>query len=159
MAGLAPCLMLWLRFLLFLLHLLLLLDMALLELLGLLLVALFDLLPFCFIGILLGQSLVVLLLFLLEPLELLVLLVIELLLLLLVFLVQLGIAGFGRSGLRVGRNVLGVSDGGTVGVVSRAWRTIGIVIGTGSVVIGAAIGWTLIASASFLSRNNTGAAK
>jgi hypothetical protein len=66
--------------LLFQLHLLLFSDMALLELLCLLLVALFDLLPFYFMGILLGESLVVLLLFLLEPLELLVLLVIELLL-------------------------------------------------------------------------------
>ena len=62
MAGLALGLMLRL---LFLLHLLLLLHVALLQLLCLLLVLLLYL-PFsCFIGILLGQALVVLLLFLL----------------------------------------------------------------------------------------------
>jgi len=156
MAGLAPGLM---RRLLFLLHLLLLLDMALLELLRLLLVSLLELLGLGLIGILLGQALVVLLLFLLQLLELLILVVIELLLLLLVFLVQLGIAGVGRSRLLVGRNVLGVSDGRTVGIVSRVWRTIGIDIGTGSVVIGTAISWRFIASARFLSGNNIGAAK
>ena len=140
MVRLNPGLMLSL---LFLLHLLL-LDIPLLELLRLLLVALFDLLPFCFIGVLLGEALVVLLLFLLEPLELLVLLVIKPLLLFLVFLVQLGIAGVGRSGLLVGRNFLGVSDG---------------VIGTERVIIGAAIRCRLVASACFPSGNNGGATK
>ena len=140
MVRLNPGLMLSL---LFLLHLLL-LDILLLELLRLLLVALFDLLPFCFIGVLLGEALVVLLLFLLEPLELLVLLVIKPLLLFLVFLVQLGIAGVGRSGLLVGRNFLGVSDG---------------VIGTDRVIIGAAIRCRLVASACFPGGNNGGATK
>ena len=79
--------------------------------------------------------------------------------LLLVFLVQLGIAGLGRSGLLVGRNFLGVCDGRTVGIIPRIWRTIGIVIGTGSVVIGAAIGRRLVASASFLGGDNIGTAK
>ena len=79
--------------------------------------------------------------------------------LLLVFLVQLGIAGRGRSGLLVGGNVLGVCDWRTVGIIPRIWRTIGIVIGTGSVVIGAAIGWRLVASTSFLGGDNIGTAK
>jgi hypothetical protein len=151
--------MLWLLWLLFLLHLLLLLDMALLELLGLLLVLLFDLLPSCFIGILLGEALVVLLLFLLKLMDLLVLLLIELLLLLLVFLVHLGIAGVRRSGLLVRRNFLGVSDGRTIGIVCRVWRTGSIFNGMGSVVVGAAIDWRLVASASFLGGNSSGAAK
>ena len=108
--------MLWL---LFLLHLLLLLDMALLELLGLLLVLLFDLLPSCFIGILLGEALVVLLLFLLELLMLLLLFGVELVLLLLVFLVLPGIAGVRRSRPIVRRNFPGMRERGTVGIVYR----------------------------------------
>jgi len=63
-------------------------------------VALFDLLPSCFIGILLRYALVVLLLFLLELLMLLYLFGVEPVLLLPVFLVEIGIArvrGAGRS--------------------------------------------------------------
>jgi hypothetical protein len=123
-AGLASAvglraLLLLLARLLFFLHALLLLGVALLELLGLLLVALFDLLPSCVIGILLGQALVVLLLFLLELLMFLLLFVVELVLLLLVFLVLPGIARVRRSRPIVRRNLLGVRERGTVGVVHR----------------------------------------
>jgi hypothetical protein len=148
------------RRLLLLLHLLLLLSVALLHLLGLLLVALFDLLPFCFIGILLRYALVLLLLFLLELLMLLCLFGVELVLLLTVFLVELGIARVRRSRPIVRCNFLGVSEGWTSGIASRVWRTIGIVIGTSSiVVVTAPIGWRLVASAGFLCWNNSRATK
>ena len=158
-AGLAPRLTLRLRSLLFLLHPLLLLCVALFHLLGLLLVALFDLLPSCFIGILLRQALVVLLLSLLELLMLLFLFGVEPVLLLPVFLVQLGIPGGRRSRPIVRCNFLGVSERWTVGIASRVWRTIGIVIGTSGVVITAPIGWRLIAPPSLPGGNNSRAAK
>ena len=75
------------------------------------------LLPSCFVGILLGKALVVSLLLLLEPLMLLLLFVVELVLLLLVFLVLPGIARLRRSRPVVRRNVPGVREGRTVGVV------------------------------------------
>ena len=142
-----------------LLHLLLLLCVALLHLLGLLLVALFDLLPSCFIGILLRYALVVLLLFLLELLMLLYLFGVEPVLLLPVFLVEIGIARVRRSRPIVRCNFLGVSEGCTIAIASRVGRTIGIVIGTSSIVIAAPIGWRLVASAGFPCWNNSRAAK
>jgi len=142
-----------------LLHPLLLLCVALLHLLGLLLVALFDLLPSCFIGILLRYALVVLLLFLLELLMLLYLFGVEPVLLLPVFLVEIGIARVRRSRPIVRCNFLGVSEGWTFGIASRVGRTIGIVIGTSSIVITAPICWRLVASAGFPCWNNSRAAK
>lgn len=136
------------RWLLFLLHVLLLLYVALLQLLRLLLVALLDLLSSCVIGILLGEPLVVLLLFLLELLMVMFLFGVEPVLLLLVFLVESGVAGVRRSRSLVTRNFLGVSEGRTVGIIPRVWRTIGIVVD-------AAIGWTLVAPAGFLGGNNS----
>ena len=127
--------------------------------LGLLLVALLDLLPFWFRGILPGEALVVLLLFLLDLLMVLFLFGVEFVLLLPVFLVDLGIARVRRSRSLVRRNFLGVREGWTAGIVSRVGRTIGMVIGTGSVVIGAAIGGRLVASASFPGGNDSVSAK
>jgi len=147
------------RRLLPLLRPLLLLCVALLHLLGLLLVALFDLLPSCFIGILLRYALVVLLLFLLELLMLLYLFGVEPVLLLPVFLVEIGIARVRRSRPIVRCNFLGVSEGWTFGIASRVGRTIGIVIGTSSIVITAPICWRLVASAGFPCWNNSRAAK
>jgi hypothetical protein len=145
--------------LLSLLHLLLLLSVALLHLLGLLLVLLFHLLPSCVIGILLRQALVVLLLLLLELLMLLLLFGVKLALLLLVFLVQLGIARVHRSRPIVRRNFVSVRERGAVGIVSRVWRTIGIVAGPGCVVMSAATGWRLPVAPSFLGGNNIRAAR
>jgi hypothetical protein len=157
---LAPAsgLMLWL---LPLLHPLLLLCVALLHLLGLLLMALFRLLPSCFIRILLGEVLVILLLSLLELLMLLFLFRVKLLLLLPVFLVQLRIARVRRSRPVVRSNFTCVIEGRTVGISSRVWRAIGIVIVAGmpSVVIDAAIRRRLPASAGFLGGNDGRATK
>ena len=149
------------RWLLFLLHVLLLLGVTLLQLLGLLLVALLDLLPSCFIGILLSEALVILLLSLKELLMILFLFGVKSVLPMLVFLVELGIAGVRRRRPVVRGDFLRVTEGRTVGIVSRVWRTIGIVtvVGTGRVVIDAAIGWRLVPSASFPGGNNSGAAK
>jgi hypothetical protein len=140
--GLAPILGLTPR-LLFLLLPLLLLYVALFHLLGLLLVALFDLLPSCVIGILLGEALavlllpscvigillgealVVLLLSLHELLMFLFLFPVELVLLLLVFLILPGIARLRRSRPIVRRNVPGVTERRTI--VSRIWRTVAVV--------------------------------
>jgi hypothetical protein len=141
------------------LHPLLLLCVALLYLLGLLLMALFDLLPSCIIGILLSQALVVLLLFLLELLMVLCLFGVEPVLLVAVFLVEIGVAGVRRSRPIVRCNFLGVSEGWTIGIAARVWRTIRIVIGTSSIVITAPIGWRLVASAGFPCWNNSRAAK
>src|SRR5690348_9324338 len=84
---------------------------------------------------------------------------VEPVLLLAVFLVELGIAGVRRSRPIVRRNFLGMSEGWTIGIASRVWRTIGIVVGTSSIVITAPIGWRLVASASFPCWNNSRAAK
>src|ERR1700747_2874275 len=86
------------------LHPLLLLRVPLLHLLRLLLVLLLHLLLSCSICVLL-QSLVLLLLLLLKPLMFLLLLVVDLFLLLLQSLVLLWIAGIGRSGALVRRNI------------------------------------------------------
>ena len=149
-------LLLWL---LSLLHPLLLFGVALFHLLGLLLVTLFDLLPSCFIGILLGQALVVLLLSLLESLMLLILFGVELVLLLPVFLVKPLIPGVRWTRSIVRRNFLGVTVRRTIGIHSGVWRPIGIVLGTSSIVITAPIGWRLVASAGFPCWNNSRAAK
>ena len=101
----------------------------------------------------------VLLLFLLELLMLLCLFGVELVLLLAVFLVELGIARVRRSRPIVRCNFLGVSEGWTIGIASRIWRTIGIVIGMSSIVITAPIGWRLVSSAGFPCWNNSRAAK
>ena len=101
----------------------------------------------------------VFLLFLLEPLMLLYLFGVELVLLLTVFLVELGIARARRSRPIVRCNFFGVSEGWTIGIASRVGRTIGIVIGTSSIVITAPIGWRLVASAGFPCWNNSRAAK
>lgn len=146
--------MLWL---LPLLHLLLLLCVALLHLLGLLLMALFHLLPSCFIRILLSEALVILLLSLLELLVLLFLFRVKLVLLLPVFLFQPRIARVRRSRPVVRRNFTCVGEGRTVGISSRIWRAIGIVIvaGTPSVVIGAAVRRRLPAPTGFPRGNNS----
>jgi len=102
---------------------------------------------------------VVLLLFLLELLMLLSLFGVEPVLLLPVFLVELGIARVRRSRPIVRCNFLGVGEGWTIGIASRVWRTIGIVIGTSSIVITAPIGWRLVASAGFPCWNNSRATK
>ena len=101
----------------------------------------------------------VLLLFLLELLMLLCLFGVELVLLLPVFLVEFGIASVRRSRPIVRCNFFGVGEGWTIGIASRVWRTIGIVIGTSSIVIAAPIGWWLIASPGFPCWNNSRAAK
>ena len=101
----------------------------------------------------------VLLLFLLELLMLMLLFGVELVLLLLVLLVEPGIARVWRSRPIVRCNFFGVSEGWTIGVASRVWRTIGIVIGTSGIVITAPIGWRLVASAGFPCCNNSRAAK
>ena len=84
---------------------------------------------------------------------------VELVLLLPVLLVELGIARVRRSRPIVRCNFLGVSEGWTIGIASRVWRAIGIVIGTSSIVITAPIGRRLVASAGFPCWNSTGAAK
>ena len=125
--GLASALLTSVFGLLLLLLPLLLLSVALFHLLGLLLVALFGLLPSCVIGIALGDPPVLLLLFSLELLMLLLLFVVELVFLLTVFLVLPGIAGVRRRRPIVRRNVPGVTEGRTVGIVYRVWRTIAVV--------------------------------
>lgn len=125
-----------------------------LHLLSLLLVALLGLLPSCFISILLGEALVLLLLSLLELLVLLILFGIEPVLLLPVSLIGLLIACVGRSRPIVRRNFPGVTEGRAVGIASSVWRTIGIVAVTGSVVIGAPIGWRFPASTGFPGGDN-----
>lgn len=97
--------------------------------------------------------------FLLELLMLLYLFGVEPVLLLPVFLVELGIARVRRSRPIVRCNFLGVGEGWTIGIASRVGRTIGIVIGTSSIVITAPIGWRLVASAGFPRWNNSRAAK
>ena len=84
---------------------------------------------------------------------------VERVLLLLVFLVELGIACVRRSRPIVRCNFLGVGEGWTIGIASRVWRTIGIVIGTSYIVIAPPIGWRLVASAGFPCWNNSRAAK
>ena len=101
----------------------------------------------------------VLLLFLLELLMLLCLFGVESVLLLAVFLVELGIARVRRSRPIVRCNFPGVSEGWTIGIASLVGGTIGIVIGTSSIVITAPIGWRLVASAGFPCWNNRSAAK
>ena len=112
--------------------------------------------------------------FLLELLVLLFLFGVELVLLLPVLLVELGITRVRRSRSIVRCNFLGVSERWTIGIASRVWRAIGIVIGTSSIVIAAPIGivigmssiaitapigWRLVASAGFPCWNNSRAAK
>ena len=107
--------------LLFLLHVLLLLGVPLLQLLGLLLVPLLDLLLSGFIGVLLRHPLMILLLLLLEFLVILLLPLIELLLLLLVLLILLRVpCVWGRRAF-VRLKVLRVGcGGGARDVVLRA---------------------------------------
>ena len=104
--------------------------------------------------------------FLLELLMLLCLFGVELVLLLPIFLVELGIARVLWSRPIVRCNFLGVGEGWTIGIASRVWRTIGIVIGTSSIVstarilvVTAPIGRRLVAPAGFLCRNNRRATK
>jgi len=110
------------RWLLFLLHLLLLLEVALLHLLCLLLMALLYLLSLGCICILSSQVLVFFLLLLLELLALLILAGVELLLLLQIFLIQLGIACVWSGGPLQGRKFVGM-DRRASGVCSAIrWR-------------------------------------
>src|SRR5258708_13300118 len=80
---------------------------------------------------------------------------VEPVLLLPVFLVELGIARVLRSRPIVRRNFLGVSEGWTIGIASRVWRTIGIVMGTSSIVITSPIALRLVASPGFTSWNHS----
>jgi hypothetical protein len=101
----------WLLTLLHLLLLLLLLCVSLRQLLRLLLVLLFCLLSFRVVCLLLLQFLMILVLFLLEFLAFLILLLLEPFLLLLVFLVLLCISGVGRHGAFRSRKVFWMYDG------------------------------------------------
>ena len=92
------------------LHPLVLLFVSLHHLLGLLLVPLLHLLFLGFVGLLLGDALMIAVLQLLQFLAFLRLLVVQLLLLLLILLIQLGVSGVGRSGTLRRRNVVRMSD-------------------------------------------------
>ena len=103
------------RWLLLLLHMLLLLSVFCLHLLRLLRVLLFHLLISRLVSLLLGRSLVILFLLLLEFLMVLLLLRVKLILLLLVFLVLFGVSRVWRSRTFVGLDILGVGRSGRPG--------------------------------------------